>query len=492
MPMLIGTFLAATDATIVASSYASIGSELNQLQNTSWIATGYMLTLASFQPLYGKMSDIFGRKQCLLFSYVIFALGALWCGLARNMEELILARAFAGIGGGGMTTIVSIVLSDIIPLRSRGTWQGLLNICFATGSATGAPIGGILADTIGWRWAFLLQVPITVLAIISVSLALKLPSRDDSHWLDKLKRVDFSGALALVLCITSLLVGLDHGGNVSWTDRTAIISLTSFAVLLVIFAVIEFKLASEPFAPKRIVANTALLASYLCNFFCIASSMALIFHVAMYVQAVEHKSAAKAGMALIPGIVGGVAGSLIGGLIMQHTGRYYVLTAVSYFMMMAGTVLTALMTGAISQSFLGLEIGLIIMSLGNGSGITTTLIALIANAGAKDQAIATAVSYLFRSLGSVIGLSVGSTIFQNSLRKYLVAQLEGQNIDIDEIVNRVRESLDYVDQLDPSTRFIVRSSYEEALQACFWFTVALAVCAFLSSLFVKEKPLVKK
>lgn len=169
--------------------------------------------------------------------------------------------------------------------------------------------------------AFLLQVPITVLAIISVSLALKLPSRDDSHWLDKLKRVDFSGALALVLCITSLLVGLDHGGNVSWTDRIATISLTSFALLFVIFVVIEFRLASEPFAPKRIVANTALPASYLCNFFCVASSMALIFHVAMYVQAVEHKSAAQAGMALIPGIVGGVAGSLIGGLIMQHTGR---------------------------------------------------------------------------------------------------------------------------------------------------------------------------
>lgn len=159
------------------------------------------------------------------------------------------------------------------------------------------------------------------MAVISVSLFLKLPARDESHWLDKLKRVDFGGAAALVICITALLIGLDHGGNVSWSDRTAIISLILFATFFALFAVIELKLATEPFAPKRIVANTSLLASYLCNFFCVASSMALIFHIAMYIQAVEHKSAANAGLALIPGIIAGVAGSLMGGLVMQHTGE---------------------------------------------------------------------------------------------------------------------------------------------------------------------------
>jgi MFS family permease len=116
------------------------------------IGSRYFLTLTSFQPLYGKLSDIFGRKACLLFAYTVFGLGCLFCGLARNLKELVAARAFAGIGGGGMTTVVSILLSDIIPLRNRGTWQGLVNISYACGASAGAPLGGLLCDSIGWRW----------------------------------------------------------------------------------------------------------------------------------------------------------------------------------------------------------------------------------------------------------------------------------------------------------------------------------------------------
>jgi len=108
--------------------------------------------LTTFQPLYGKLSDIFGRKPTLLFAYAVFGLGCLFCGIAQTIEELIAARAFAGIGGGGMTTVTSIMFSDIIPLRKRGTWQGYINIVFATGAAIGAPLGGVFADSIGWRW----------------------------------------------------------------------------------------------------------------------------------------------------------------------------------------------------------------------------------------------------------------------------------------------------------------------------------------------------
>ena len=148
----IGIYLSAADQTIIVSSYGKIGSELKALNRTSWIATAYFLTLTSIQPLYGKLSDIFGRKVCLLFGYVIFGIGCLFCGLAQDMSQLIAARAFAGIGGAGMTTVVSILLSDIVPLRERGKWQGYLNIIYAAGASSGAPLGGILADYIGWRW----------------------------------------------------------------------------------------------------------------------------------------------------------------------------------------------------------------------------------------------------------------------------------------------------------------------------------------------------
>ncbi|KAI0311219.1 MFS general substrate transporter [Amylostereum chailletii] len=490
LPMTIGTFLASMDSTIVLSSYASIGSELNELQSTSWISTGYMLTLASFQPLYGKLSDIFGRKPCLLFAYVVFALGCLACGLARNMTELIAARAFAGIGGGGM--IVSIIMSDMIPLRSRGTWQGLINIIWASGSAVGAPLGGLLADSIGWRWAFLLQVPLTVLALTSITFALHIPQPEASDLRARLARVDFAGAFTLIAALLSLLVGLDRGGNVAWQDTYTLASLAVFLLSFAAFAAVELRVAAEPFAPKRIVADRALLASYLCNFFGVAGAICAVFYVSMYVQAVLKRSAADAGVALLPSIVAGTAASLAGGLVIQATGKYYALTVANYGLMVFGNVLLPLCAGAVGRSFVGFEIGLTLMAFGNGKGggITTTLISLIAQAGPQDQAIATAVSYLFRSLGSVIGLSVGSTIFQESLRHYLHERLVGH--DVEEIVSRVRESLEYIEELEPAARAIVRASYEGALVTSFWFCAGLALCAFVSSLFIQEKVLVHK
>lgn len=209
-------FLSAADQTLVVSTYGTIGTELHALNSTSWIATAYFITLTAFQPLYGKISDIFGRKSCLLFAYTIFGIGSLFCGLARNIEELIAARAFAGLGGAGMATITSILMSDVISLRDRGTWQGYLNIIFAAGSAAGAPIGGLLADTIGWRWAFMAQGPMCLAAVIAVALVLHMPKTDHSHWVQKLLKIDFLGAIVLLVAVTGVLVGLDRGSNESW------------------------------------------------------------------------------------------------------------------------------------------------------------------------------------------------------------------------------------------------------------------------------------
>ncbi|KAF8993605.1 member of the major facilitator superfamily [Cyathus striatus] len=481
LPMAVGIFLTAMDGTIIVSSYAAIGSELNQLQNTSWIATAYFLTITSFQPLYGKLSDIFGRKNCLIFAYTIFAIGCLLCGLARNMNELIAARAFTGIGGGGMQTLVSIIMSDVVPLRSRGTWQGVLNIVWATGNTVGASLGGYFADTIGWRWSFLIQVPIALIAIVSVSLALSLPEKETSDFNTKIRRIDFGGAATLVLSVFFLLLGLDRGSNKSWNDKYTISSLILFVLVGIIFGFIELKFAREPFAPKRIIANRALIASYLVNLFGVASAFCIIFHFPLYLQAVLRKSASEAGLWLIISVVMGLVGSLSGGLIMQATGRYYMLTVFVYAVFLSGTVVLTAASGIVFES---------LVAMGIGSGITTSLISLIANAGPEDQAIATAVSYLFRSLGSSIGISVGSAIVQDTLRADLRKKLVGT--DIDEIVRRVRESLKYIETLDPDMRVVVRGSYETAIHVTFYFSLVMSGLALVSSLFIVEKPLVRR
>ncbi len=140
------------DQTLTIAAYGRMGSDLDALSSTGWIATSYFLTLTTFQPLYGRLSDIFGCKECLLFAYGVFGLGCLGCGLARDVVQLCVARAVAGIGGGGMNAVVSILVTDLVSLRDRGVWQGYINVVFGCGIAAGAPIGGSMADSIGWRW----------------------------------------------------------------------------------------------------------------------------------------------------------------------------------------------------------------------------------------------------------------------------------------------------------------------------------------------------
>ncbi|KAF8811629.1 MFS general substrate transporter [Phlegmacium glaucopus] len=431
--------------------------ELNELHNTSWIAT----------PLYGKLSDIFGRKTCLLFAYTVFTVGCLLCGLSRNMAELVASRALSGIGG------------NVVPLRSRGTWQGILNIVFATGSTVGASLGGYFADTIGWRWAFLLQVPVTIAVIVSVTLALHLPKVEASDLTAKLKRVDWAGAVSLILTLF-LLFALGRGGNVSWNDRLTVYSLAALPICFIAFASIEMKFAREPFAPKRIIVNRTLIASYLVNLFGMAS-------------AVLGRTASQAGLWLLIGVFTGLLGSLGSGLMMQATGKYYRLTVISYFSLPLGTVIVSLSTGIIVSSTSGMHIlyfrFLTCSSLHLASGITSSLISLIANAGQEDQAIATAVSYLFRSLGSVIGLSVGSTLVQGTLRSTLHRKLSGA--DVEEIIRKVRESLTYIEKLDPPTQAAVRGS-QEAIHVTFWFSATMALFSLISSRFIKEMALANR
>ena len=249
----------------------------------------------------------------------------------------------------------------------------MLNIVFATGNTVGASLGGYLADTIGWRWfvflrsvyanayhlcrAFLIQVPITIIAIIAVSLALHLPKKESGDFVTNLKRVDFGGAFFLVLTVFFLLFALDRGGNISWNDRYTISALVGFGVCFIAFSFVEMELASEPFAPKRIIINRSLIASYFVNFFGIASGFSLIFHLALYFQAVQGKTATEASLWLVVGVLSSVTGSLGGGLIMQSTGKFYAITVLGYAFLFFGSSIVALTSGVVVASSLGIAIG---------------------------------------------------------------------------------------------------------------------------------------
>ncbi|KAF2868000.1 major facilitator superfamily domain-containing protein [Massariosphaeria phaeospora] len=485
--LAIGVFLAAADQTLVVSTYGTIGTDLHALNSTSWIATGYFLTLSAFQPVYGKLSDIFGRKQCLLFAYLVFGIGSTFCGLARTMSELIAARAFAGIGGGGMAVCVSVLLSDVVPLRERGTWQGYTNIIYAFGAAAGAPLGGLLAENVGWRWSFMAQGPVCLLAFVAVALTLNMPKQDHSHWWEKTKKIDFLGAFILITAVFGLLVGLDRGSNVSWSDPFSVAGLC-LAPLFIVFVLVEKYVASHPFAPFRIILNKTLFACYLCNFFSFGGYLAMLFHIPLYWQVTNNLRASQVGLLLIPCIICGVSGSLFGGVYMQKTGKYYWLTTFAYSNLTIGLILVFLFAGVVTQSTPIMIVGTCLCGFSNGIGVTTTLIGLIANASHADQAVATACSYLFRSLGSVFGVSMCATAFNQVLRKSLHEALHGDK-NAEEIADRVRESLSYLRSLEPGLQKIVIECYGKSTRAALGVSIGMVAGSAFFAWFIREKKL---
>ncbi|KAK1497353.1 major facilitator superfamily transporter [Colletotrichum cuscutae] len=485
----IGIYLCAVDQLLTVATYAKIGSELHALNYTSWLATSYYITLTSFQPLYGKLSDIFGRKECLLFAYTVFALGSLGCGLAQSFTQLCVARAIAGIGGGGMNSVVAILLSDIVPLRDRGVWQGYLNIIFAAGTSTGAPLGGLLADSVGWRWSFTGQVPLCVLAFLAVYFVLDVPKTDHAHWREKVKRIDFLGAATLVAAVVALLVGLDSGSNNGWSSKLTVAALAATPVLFSVFVYVEMRVASHPFAPGHIIFDRSLFACYLANFFGIAGHIASIFFIPLFFQAVQGASATLAGAALVPAMITSVTASVSSGYFMKRKGRYYTLTVLAYGLMVVAVAPTV--AALYFRSSAGVVGGMALLALGGGAGITTTLVALLANAASRDSAVVVACSYLFRSLGSSIGISVCSSVLQQVLRTQLAARLRDGD-EARRVEERVRESLDYIRELPPAVAGEVRASYQVATLGAMVPMAALLVLAFLSTFFIKEKALGKK
>jgi hypothetical protein len=329
-----------------------------------------------------------------------------------------------------------------------------------------------------------------MVAFAAVYFVLHLPKVEESHWKEKLGRIDFLGAFCLVIATFTLLLGLDRGSNVSWSSNLAIVCLSVSGPLFAIFILVEMKWASNPFAPGHIIFERSLFASYLCNFFGIGGYMATLFYMPLFFQAVDGVSAFDAGLRLIPGIIASVLGSIGGGIIMQKTGKYYWITVMAYALLTCGATIIVLFSGLILNSTIGIITGLVFTGFGGGMGVTTTLIALIANADPKDQAIATACSYLFRSLGSVLGLSISATVVQQSLRTQLRAKLSDGD-EADKIVERVRQSLDYINELDPRTRELVRGCYQKATNAAFGLTVLLVSGALVASFFIREKKLSK-
>lgn len=262
----VSTFFAALDATIVATLAGPITASFDSGTLYSWIASGYLIANAAFQPLSGKLTDIYGRRAGLVFATVFFAGGTLICGFAQEGWQMILGRVVAGSGGGCINTISTFVGSDLVPLRRRGVWQGFGNIVFGTGMGLGGVFGGFIHDQIGWRYAFYIQVPFILVGGICGFIMVDVPIKETEE--DKLNRVDFLGAFLLVASLVLLLLGLNSGGNiVPWNHPLVFVSLPLSVVLLAGFVYVEDRVALEPIIPVHLLLNRTVAAACLVNWF---------------------------------------------------------------------------------------------------------------------------------------------------------------------------------------------------------------------------------
>ncbi|PGH34216.1 hypothetical protein GX50_02990 [[Emmonsia] crescens] len=480
----VGVFLAALDGTIVGTIAAPISSSFNSLSLLSWLATAYLAANAACQPLSGKLTDIFSRRTGLIVSNILFGVGNLICGLARDEWVMIFGRTVAGMGGGGITAISTFITSDLVPLRKRGVWQGIGNLCYGLGSALGGVFGGWMNDNWGWRWAFLIQVPCVVVSTVLVVWKVNIPVKVTDK--SRLKRIDFLGAGTLVITLILLLVALNCGGNqVPWNHPLIWTTLPLSGVFLVLFIYIEEKVATEPIIPVRLLLDRTVLSACLTNWFSTMAVFAVLFYAPFYFQ-VQGYSATMAGLRLAPQAVGTAIGSLGSGILMRVTGRYLYFNYVSNGLVVLASALmtTYTLTTPAWQPF----VHVFIFGLGYGSMLTVTLVALIAAVEHKHQAVVTSASYAFRSTGSSIGITAASAVFQNLLRTGLWSRF-GDREDAAKIIKKVRDSLDAINKVPADWRPGVLDAYMDALRGVFGAMLGLAVLGMLACLFMKEHKL---
>ncbi|KAL2373049.1 MFS multidrug transporter [Blastomyces gilchristii SLH14081] len=480
----VGSFFAALDGTIVGTIAAPISSSFNSLSLLSWLATAYLAANAACQPLSGKLTDIFSRRTGLIVSNILFGVGNLICGLAKDEWVMIFGRTVAGMGGGGITAISTFISSDLVPLRKRGVWQGIGNLCYGLGSALGGVFGGWMNDNWGWRWAFLIQVPCialaTILAVWNVNIPVKVSDKS------RLKRIDFLGAGTLVTALVLLLVALNCGGNqVPWNHPLIWTTLPLSGVFLVLFIYVEEKVATEPVIPVRLLLDPTVLSACLTNWFSTMAVFAVLFYAPFYFQ-VQGYSATMAGLRLAPQAVGTAMGSLGSGILMRVTGRYlyFNYAATGLIVLSSALMTTYTLTTPPWQPF----VHIFIFGLGYGSMLTVTLVALIAAVEHKHQAVVTSASYAFRSTGSSIGVTTASAVFQNLLRSGLWSRF-GDREDAAKIIKKVRDSLDAIDKIPADWRPGVLDAYMDALKGVFGAMLGLAVLGVLACVFMKEHKL---
>jgi len=477
--LMAGMLLAALDQSIVGTALPRIVSDLGGLDQLSWVVTAYLLTSTAATPLWGKVSDLYGRRPIFQAAIAIFLVGSVLAGLSQNMPQLIAFRALQGIGGGGLMAIAFAIIGDIIPPRERGRYQGYFGAVFGVSSVAGPLLGGWFTDGPGWRWIFYINVPIGLAALVVTTLALKLPTVRREH------QIDYLGAALIVAAVSALLLYLDWASReFGWMAPASLGLVAAAAILGGLFLVAELR-AREPIIPLRLFRNRIFAVGNLYGFLAGAAMFGALIFMPLYLQAVKGMSPTQSGLALLPAVAGIFTTSIGSGQLITRTGRYKIYPIVGAAILVGALLLLAQLR--VETPFW--QIALALYAFGAGLGFTMqTILTAVQNAvELRDLGAATSAVTFFRSLGGAIGAAVFGAVLSSRLATYLAEGFGGAPAPPGGAVDA--NNVQAIQALPEPVKGIVLRAFTHALTDVFLAGVPFVALALVVAFFLREIPL---
>ncbi|HLL50582.1 MAG TPA: MDR family MFS transporter [Thermomicrobiales bacterium] len=479
--LMAGVMLAALDQSIVGTALPRIVSELGGLDKLAWVVTAYLLTATAATPLWGKISDLYGRRPIFQAAILIFLIGSVLCGLSQNLLQLIAFRAIQGIGGGGLMAIAFSIIGDIIPPRERGRYQGYFGAVFGVASVAGPLLGGWFTDGLGWRWIFYINLPVGIAALVITSAALKLPSVRREH------SIDYLGAAAIVAGVSALLLYLDWAGTeYGWLAPGPLALLFAAVTLTVLFVIVERR-AVEPIIPLRLFQNPVFAISNLYGFLAGIAMFGAIIFLPFYLQAVLGMSPTESGLAMLPAVLGILTTSIVSGRLISRTGRYKIFPILGAAIL----VMALLLLSRLRLDTPFWQVALFELAFGAGLGMTMqTIVTAVQNAVEyRDLGSATSATTFFRQMGGTIGAAVFGAFLANRLALHLTEQLGPTAMATQNSGAINTNNLQAIQALPEPIKTSVLTAFTYALDDVFLLGVPVVALALVVALFLKEVPL---